>query len=718
MTGCLTRVRWLIERVLKPWSGRPPPAATDAEPVPRADPASDPHPAPGAHSAHHVHVDAAVHASETGVAQWDKAERLVTANTRIAAIFGVSADCVVAGLNFREFIRIAVETGYLDGQETDDVYEMAMSLIRRCTPVTYDTQFSDGRVLRVAYRPLDHGGWLATYQDVTEHRQAQAQVAFMQRHDALTRLPNRALFHDRLVEALARVRNVAVLFVDLDRFKQINDTLGSAAGDTLLQFVAGRLTNCVRSSDTVARLGSDEFAVMLVPGSHEVAAVAAKHVIEMFTARFEIGGREVGISASIGAAVAPADGEDADSLLRNANLALHAAKADGRSVCSFFEQTMEDRMRARWEIESDLRTAIAERALELFYQPLVSTRTGKVSALEALMRWRHPQRGMIPPSAFIPVAEATRLIIPLGAWSIQRACADLTTLPPHLRMAVNLSTVQFGSDDLVQTVRDALTASSVAPDRLELEVTETTLIQDANKAVTILSALRDLGVRIAMDDFGTGYSSLSYIRKFPFDKIKIDKSFIDELGERRGSDAIVQAVAWIASSMGIETVAEGVETPEQYQRVVAAGCDHVQGFLFGRPMPLARLSDAIAAIDARQRSPSPQNIQGTLSGGAPARPRQGLASLRGAEWQDNAKCEEDSPPPANPDPFCAPNPHVNGEESSLCAAYPELAEPKPTSQSLSLGHPGKFGRQSTNDVRCANPAPSGPGVAVESLAIH
>jgi diguanylate cyclase (GGDEF)-like protein len=441
-------------------------------------------------------------------------------------------------------------------------------------------------------------------------------VAFLQRHDSLTRLPNRALFHDRLVEALARVRNVAVLFVDLDRFKQINDTLGSAAGDTLLQFVAGRLNNCVRASDTVARLGSDEFAVMLVPGSREAAAAVAEHVIEMLAASFEIGGREVGISASIGAAVAPADGDDADSMLRNADLALHAAKADGRSVCSFFERTMEDRMRARWEIESDLRTAIAQHALELFYQPLVSIRTGKVSGLEALMRWPHPQRGMIPPSAFIPVAEATRLIIPLGAWSIQRACADLTTLPQHLRVAVNLSAVQLGSDELLQTVRDALAASGVAPDRLELEVTETTLMQDAEKAATILNALRDLGVRIAMDDFGTGYSSLSYIRNFPFDKIKIDKSFIDDLGQRRGSDAIVQAVAWIANSLGIETVAEGVETPEQYRLVVAAGCDHVQGFLFGWPMPLATLSDAIAAIDAGGRNPRPQKSRTKLSGGA------------------------------------------------------------------------------------------------------
>jgi len=585
MTRLLTWVLRLVARVRRPRSDRLRDAAdqpgTPAPPVP---------------------VDAALRTIEDGVAQWDAAGRLVTANARAVQMFGLPADCLVAGRDFREFVRMAVETGYLDGQDVDEVYDIVMALVRRRKPVTYDRQLSDGRVLRVAYRPLDDGGWLATYQDVTEHRQTQAQVAFMQRHDPLTRLANRAVFQDRLREALARVRDVAVLIIDLDRFKQINDTLGSAAGDTLLQFVAGRLNNCFRQSDTVARLGSDEFAVMLVPGSREAAAAAARHVLGVLNARFEIGGREVAISASIGAAVAPADGDDADSMLRNADLALHAAKADGRGICCFFEQTMEERMRARWEIESELRIAIEQRGLDLFYQPLVSTRTGKVSGLEALMRWRHPQRGVIPPSQFIPVAEATRLIIPLGAWSIQRACEDLMVLPQHLRMAVNLSAVQFGSGDLVQTVRDALTETGVAPGRLELEVTETTLMQDPEGAVAILQTLRDLGVRIAMDDFGTGYSSLSYLRNFPFDKIKIDKSFIADLGHRRGSDAIVRAVALIASSVGIETVAEGVETQEQYRRVVAAGCDRVQGFLFGRAVSLATLPGVIAAIDAGQRS--------------------------------------------------------------------------------------------------------------------
>jgi diguanylate cyclase (GGDEF)-like protein len=555
-------------------------------------------------------LHAALQSIDHGVLQWDAVQRLVGTNARAAGMVHLPQELLMPGLSFRDFIRMAVTDGNLEGQDHTEVYEHSLSLIQRRVPMTYDRPTSAGGVLRVTYRPLDDGGWLTTYQDVTEHRQTQAQLAFMQRHDPLTRLVNRAVFQDRLREALARVGEVAVMLIDLDRFKQINDTLGSAAGDTLLQYVAGRLNNCFRSSDTVARLGSDEFAVMLVPGSRDTVASAARHVAGVLGASFEIRGRTLAITASVGVAVAPGDGTDADSILRNADLALNAARTDGQNACRFFDPSMEEKLRARWEMETELRGAIAQNNLELFYQPLVDTRNGKVSGLEALMRWRHPQRGLISPTQFIPVAEATRLIIPMGAWSIHRACEDLTVLPSHLRMAVNLSAVQFGSDDLVQTVEDALAETGIQASRLELEVTETTLMQDPEAAVAILQKLRHLGVRIAMDDFGTGYSSLAYIRNFPFDKVKIDKSFIDDLGQRRGSDAIVQAVAVIASSLGIETVAEGVETEDQYRRVVAAGCDRVQGFLFCRPMPLAELPGAMAAIDAgmvdvHPRSPCP-----------------------------------------------------------------------------------------------------------------
>ncbi|HEY1931587.1 MAG TPA: EAL domain-containing protein [Acetobacteraceae bacterium] len=542
--------------------------------------------------------DAAFHNTQSGIAQWDAAECLVAANDRVAAMFGLRRECLQPGLSFRDFIGLSVETGHLDGRDADEVYALAMPLIRRRTPVTYDEQLSAGRVLRVAYRPLDDGGWLATYEDVTEHQQAQAQVAFMALHDSLTNLANRALLLDRLQEALARVGEVAVLFIDLDRFKEVNDTLGHRAGDMLLRFVASRLSNSFRQSDTLGRLGGDEFAVVLTPGSHEAAAAAARQIIDVLGRRFEIDGHDVTIGASVGIALAPADGADRDTLVKNADLALYAAKADGRGTFRFFEQTMQDRLRVRRALETDLRSAIALQRLELFYQPLVSTRTGTVAGLEALMRWRDPDRGMVPPSEFIPVAEASGLIVPLGAWSIERACADLALLPPHLRVAVNLSAVQFGSDALLPTVRDCIAAAGVAPGRLELEVTESTLMHDTARAVAVLDALRAEGVRIAMDDFGTGYSSLSYIRNFPFDKVKIDKSFIDDLGQPRGSDAIVRAVAGIANSLGIETVAEGVERLDQYRRVAAEGCDLVQGFLFSRPVPLEDVPRVVAAIDA------------------------------------------------------------------------------------------------------------------------
>jgi predicted signal transduction protein with EAL and GGDEF domain len=365
----------------------------------------------------------------------------------------------------------------------------------------------------------------------------------------------------------------------------------------------------------VARLGGDEFAVVLAPGSHVGAEAASRHVIEVLTHPFDVGSEEIVIGASVGIALAPADGTEPYVLLKNADLALYAAKADGRGTVRFFEQRMGDLLLARRSTETDLRSAIARDELELFYQPLVRVGTGDVAGFEALMRWRHPVRGLIRPSDFIPAAEATRLIIPLGAWGIRRACIDLARLPRDLRVAINLSAVQFKSADLVQTVNDALKAAGVASDRLELEITESTLMKDAEAATRILTELRSLGVRIALDDFGTGYSSLSYLRRFPFDKIKIDKTFIDDIGKSKSSDAIIRAVIGIAASMDIETVAEGVESREQYQRVDQEGCNLIQGYLFGRPTPIGALPGVIERIN-----------RGGIIAGMPAKRRQLVSS--------------------------------------------------------------------------------------------
>jgi diguanylate cyclase (GGDEF)-like protein len=544
-----------------------------------------------------LQLDPGFYAVESGVALWDAADRLIFANRRVAKILGIANDHLVVGLEFRAFIRLVVETGYLDGRDADEVYELAISLVRRHAPVTCDELLSSGRVVRVSYRPLDIGGWLVDYEDVTDSQKAQAEVAFLAGHDMLTKLGNRALFQERLRETLARIGDVAVLYLDLDRFKDVNDTLGHPTGDTLLSMVGRRLNHCFRQSDTVARLGGDEFAVVLTPGFHDAAEAAARHLIEVLTRPFSIGNEEIIIGTSVGIAMAPADGIDPHTLLMNADLALYAAKADGRGTYRFFEQRMGDRLQAQRSIENDLRTAVAHDELDLFYQPLVRAGSGMVVGFEALMRWRHPVRGLIQPTDFIPSAESSRLIIPLGAWGIRRACMDLARLPGNLRVAINLSPVQFRSADLVQTVREALQAADVAPHRLELEITETTLMKDAESAARILHEFRSLGVRIALDDFGTGFSSLSYLRKFPFDKIKIDKIFIDDIGKSPSSDAIIRAVTGIAGSLGIETVAEGVENNEQYHRVQQEGCDQIQGYLFGRPTPVADVPRVIERIN-------------------------------------------------------------------------------------------------------------------------
>jgi diguanylate cyclase (GGDEF)-like protein len=542
-------------------------------------------------------LNPAFYSVESGVALWDTADRLVLANHAVAEILGVPVERLIPGLGLLEFTRLVVETGHLDGRDADEVYEIAVSLAHRRAPVTCDEQLSSGRIVRVSYRPLEIGGWVATYEDVTDSQKAQAEVAFLAGHDVLTKLANRALFQDRLREALARIGDVAVLYIDLDRFKDVNDTLGHPTGDTLLSQVGRRLNNCFRQSDTVARLGGDEFAVVLAPGSRVGAEAAARHVIEVLSHPFDIRSEEIVIGASVGIALAPADGTEPYELLKNADLALYAAKADGRGTHRLFEQRMGDQLQARRTTETDLRAAIAHNELELFYQPLVRVGTGDVAGFEALMRWRHPTRGLIWPGDFIPAAEATRLIIPLGAWGIRRACIDLACLPPSLRVAINLSAVQFKSADLVQTVHDALKAAGVAANRLELEITESTLMKDAEATTRVLSDLRSLGVRIALDDFGTGYSSLSYLRKFPFDKIKIDKTFIDDIGKSKSSDAIIRAVIGIAASMDIETVAEGVESREQYERVDEEGCNLIQGYLFGRPTPAGALPGVIERIN-------------------------------------------------------------------------------------------------------------------------
>ena len=482
---------------------------------------------------------------------------------------------------------------------------MQEALIRNSLPGTFVRERSGGGLsVSVSHRPMPDGGWVATYEDITERRLAEAQIAHMAHHDALSGLPNRILFRDRLEQEMRRLESqggwLAVLCLDLDNFKNVNDTLGHPAGDLLLQVVAQRLRGCVREGEMVARLSGDEFAVLQPTPDQPLAAQAlAERLVRALSAPYDIDGHRVVISASVGAALAPADGHDADDLLKKADVALYRAKAEGRSCSRFFTPEMQAQLQARLAMEADLRDVLEKRQLELFYQPLFDLREDRVRGFEALLRWRHPERGLVPPDQFIPVAEATGLIVPIGEWVLRQACADAAGWPSDMKVAVNLSPLQFTSPQLSTAVSSALVGAGLAASRLELEVTESVLLQDSGVVLALLHELRGMGLQIALDDFGTGYSSLSYLRSFPFDKLKIDQSFVRGLTGGAGSAAIVDAIVTLASSLGMTTTAEGVETVEQLEQVRRAGCTAAQGYYLGRPRPAA---DVFADLSATRCS--------------------------------------------------------------------------------------------------------------------
>jgi diguanylate cyclase (GGDEF)-like protein len=424
--------------------------------------------------------------------------------------------------------------------------------------------------------------------DVTQRREAEQRLAYAAHHDSLTGLPNRSLFRIRLEEALARARRgigFALLCLDLDRFKEVNDTLGHPVGDRLLDAAAKRLRQELRDTDTLARLGGDEFAIiqatLLEPGE---AAALARRLIASLSAPFFIDGQEIVVGVSIGIALAPRDSGEAESLLSAADMALYRAKSDGRGVWRYFEPAMNRRMQERRQLEIDLRRALEEQQFEVFYQPIMDVASRRVKTFEALLRWRHPERGLLSPDLFIALCEEIGLIVPLGEWVLRRACADAMHWPREIGLAVNFSPVQIQSRHLIELVSSALRESGLNPRRLEVEITENVLIKDKEATLAILNALKALGVRIVMDDFGTGYSSLGYLQTFPFDKVKIDRSFTCELDQSRKSNAIVRAVADLCECLDMSVVAEGVETEAQFAALRREGCSQAQGFLFSRPV--------------------------------------------------------------------------------------------------------------------------------------
>ena len=542
-----------------------------------------------------------------GLVILDPELRLVVNNRRLYDFYALSGAPFTPGTPLSDIIARNVAEGHHPGHSADELYQSMATRLAAGLPFEYRHEFPGGRIVAAQWHKLPDGGWVGTFQDITEQHRSVVQIEHMARHDGLTDLLNRAGFEEAVGRAIARSRrgeDFAVLAVCLHRFKPVNDTFGYATGDALLREAARRMQRSVREVDAVARLGGDEFAIVQSGIDQPIGADAlAQRLADIVSLPYQIDGNEIVIGASIGIALGGRGTGDADEALRNATLALHRAKAEsgrqaGRAIHRFFEPEMDERAKARRALEADLRQALNKNEFELFYQPLVNVGERRVCAFEALIRWRHPTRGLVPPDAFIPLAEEIGLIVPIGEWVLHTACTEamLWEQPdggPDLRVAVNLSAVQFSSPGLVAAVSDALKASGLPGSRLELEITESVLLQENDATLDTLHRLRDLGARISMDDFGTGYSSLSYLRSFPFDKIKIDKSFIRGLSDSDESNAIVRAIAGLGITLGIATTAEGVETLEQLEKIVADGCTEVQGYFFSPPRPAAEVPSLI-----------------------------------------------------------------------------------------------------------------------------
>jgi diguanylate cyclase (GGDEF)-like protein/PAS domain S-box-containing protein len=535
-----------------------------------------------------------------GLCMFDADNKLVMGNRRYAEIFGYPSDVLVPGLHFLQLLEISKSLGHYPDRTPEEVYAERLVLIRQRKPVTFYHKVGDDQTVAISHVPMENGGWLATCEDITERQNAEAQIAYMAHHDALTGLPNRLSFGEGMERALTRVRRgeqLAMLWLDLDHFKTVNDTLGHPAGDALLKAVGQRLQACVRETDIVARLGGDEFAILQVAGGQpEQSTKLAQRMIEALSKPYTIDGQDVVIGTSVGIAVAPNDGMDGSQLFKAADLALYRAKADGRDTYRFFETDMDAKMQARRALELDLRKALVNGEFEIHYQPLVNLAAHRVSGFEALLRWNHPERGRISPADFIPVAEEIGVIGQIGAWVLKEACAEAATWPDDVTLAVNLSPAQFRRRAVLLDVASALGSSGLSPNRLELEITETVMLQDTEATLATLHDLRNLGIRISMDDFGTGYSSLSYLRKFPFDKIKIDRSFISDLPDQENATSIVRAILALSTSFGITTTAEGVETKEQLDVLRFEGCTEVQGYYFSTPRPSSEIPGLLSTI--------------------------------------------------------------------------------------------------------------------------
>ena len=527
-----------------------------------------------------------------GIAIYDKEDRLVICNETQKRLLDYPQELFAEGPpTLEQLLRFNAARGEYGPGNIEDHVRRRLTLAQRREAHNFERRRPDGTYVEVRGTPLSDGGFVTTYLDITDRKRDQATIGRLAHHDALTGLPNRALFLDRIKQGLARVRRgelLALHFLDLDRFKSVNDTLGHPTGDALLKAVAQRLRNSIRETDTVARLGGDEFAVIqIAPKDFEEVEQLARKIIHALRRPFQIGESTIAIGTSIGIAVAPTDGVEAEELMKNADMALYRTKSDGRGHFGFFEKLIQERLQARHSLASDLRDALTDGAFELHYQPIVNVQSRRVVGCEALIRWPHPTRGMVPASDFIPIAEECGLIGEIGDWVLKRACKEALAWPSDIWVAVNISAAQFRCRDLFETVQDAL--RGLAPNRLILEITETLLMKDRDSASTMLEQLRSIGIRFAIDDFGTGFSSLSYLQSFPFDKIKIDRSFVSQTADQQRSSTLRRSIIQLGHNLSMTSVAEGVETEHQLELLKAEGCLEAQGFLFSRALPGSKI---------------------------------------------------------------------------------------------------------------------------------
>ncbi|MDX7953353.1 EAL domain-containing protein [Lichenihabitans sp. Uapishka_5] len=535
-----------------------------------------------------------------GLCMFDHAARLVICNARYHELFEIPPLRLRSGMSQEDVCAVLIAHGcYPPSVTVDAILETTRASLQAGGAMPILRELVNGRVLSILFRPLKDGGWVSTFEDVTEQRRSAAKIAHLAGHDALTDLANaRALREEGralMAQTSALAPVLAMHYLDLDRFKFVNDTHGHEAGDELLRLVAGRLQAVLRRGDRIGRLGGDEFAILQrVPTVH-AALEFATLLVDAVSAPFGLSVGPVAIGASVGTATRVGLVEDLEPLLHEADLALRQAKLSGRGTTTLFDPEMSDLARQRRSLEAELHVALAAEQFELHYQPLVSLDRdrNRIVGVEALVRWRHPVRGLVSPATFISIAEETGLIVPLGAWVLGQACRDAAGWPAHVVVAVNVSSMQMRHKAFAADVFAILEETGLAPARLEIEITESALLDESDTIMDNLNRLRSAGIRFAMDDFGTGYSSLSYLRRFPFDKIKIDRSFMQDAETSADALAIIRAVAGLGASLGITTLVEGVETAQQLAMARAEGVGQAQGYLLSRPQPGAVIADLL-----------------------------------------------------------------------------------------------------------------------------